>query len=94
MPAGIYRLSTEVYNAFFISSSEIFCRYLNSKKRTLREMKKYEIKTSDDGNCPYCGSDYVMKTTDFSPGPDAELPAKVIVWKCYRCNKVFYCQNK
>lgn len=57
-------------------------------------MKRYEIQTSDDGNCPYCGSDYVMKTSDFSPVPEAELPEKVIVWKCYRCNKVFYCQSE
>lgn len=62
------------------------------KERKQREMKKYEIQTSDDGNCPYCGSDYVMKASDFSPGSEAKLPENVIVWKCYRCNKVFYCK--
>ena len=56
-------------------------------------MKKKQLKLSEDGKCPYCLSDYVVKTSVFENSETSEKPHqnKKITYKCYICNKVFYC---
>lgn len=56
-------------------------------------MKKYEILLSKDGNCPYCGSDFVIKSGVVSSKQNVEVPEGMVIWKCYRCNKDFFCKN-
>jgi DNA-directed RNA polymerase subunit RPC12/RpoP len=49
---------------------------------------------SDDGNCPYCRSDFVIKSGGIGVKPceiDEEPGCKVFLYKCYKCNKEFYC---
>ena len=53
---------------------------------------KYEVMESEDGICPYCGSDYVMAVSEEE---DAEVRQKIPpgshkIYKCYTCNKYFY----
>jgi ssDNA-binding Zn-finger/Zn-ribbon topoisomerase 1 len=57
------------------------------------EMKQKEPLFSKDGKCPHCQSTFVMKTGGF--GAEAcSLPGspdiKVLLYKCYTCNKEFY----
>ena len=57
----------------------------------MRQKKRLK---SDDGNCPHCRSDYVIKTGGI--GAEAclipESPdCKVFLYKCYQCNKEYYC---
>jgi len=56
-------------------------------------MKKYKMIESKDGKCPYCESDYVMKTVAAGNKAEPPDPPKegCVFYKCYRCNKDFYC---
>ena len=55
--------------------------------------KKYDIKESKDEKCPYCRSEFVMKTGSEEDMESwiKELPKGGIFFKCYTCNKVFFC---
>ena len=55
--------------------------------------KKYDIKESKDEKCPYCRSTFVMKTSSERnmESRGKELPKGCILFKCYSCNKVFFC---
>jgi DNA-directed RNA polymerase subunit RPC12/RpoP len=46
-----------------------------------------------DGKCPYCRSDYVVKTGSFGDhiSQDKMENEGDITYKCYTCNKEFYC---
>lgn len=52
--------------------------------------KKNPLK-SNDGKCPHCKSDFVLKTDRKDRVAEAGSEAEVVIWKCYRCNKEFYC---
>ncbi|MFA9453896.1 MAG: hypothetical protein ACERK6_08265 [Candidatus Aminicenantaceae bacterium] len=56
-------------------------------------MKKQKMEKSMDGKCPYCGSDYVVKTCAFGDdiSQDKMDEERSITYKCYTCNKDFYC---
>jgi len=49
---------------------------------------------SKDGKCPICGSDYVVKTCVFEDDVSGDKPgeAQVVTYKCYTCNKEFFCK--
>jgi transposase-like protein len=51
---------------------------------------------SADGKCPFCASDYVVKTCTFDDDTSAEKPGqpRIVTYKCYTCNKEFYCREE
>jgi uncharacterized protein with PIN domain len=60
-------------------------------------MKKYKKLKSKDGNCPYCSSDFVMKMSEASSSvasSEEEYEDGLVFWKCYRCNKEFFCREE
>jgi uncharacterized protein with PIN domain len=54
-------------------------------------MGKKDLLRSEDGKCPHCDSDFVLKTDKKEKVDDPSCEAEVVIWKCYRCNKRFYC---
>jgi len=59
-------------------------------------MKKYDVKKSEDGDCPYCHSNFVVKRSKLGSAPSSTTVApepNMKVWKCYRCNKDFFYQE-
>jgi hypothetical protein len=48
---------------------------------------------SKDGKCPHCASTYVVKTSLFGSDRDSgdSEGKKETIFKCYTCNKEFYC---
>jgi len=54
-------------------------------------MGKKELLKSEDGKCPHCESDFVLKTGTKEKVADPSGKAEVVIWKCYRCNRKFYC---
>jgi transposase-like protein len=57
-------------------------------------MKQKKLHLSEDGNCPHCRSAFVVKTGGLGakacPLPDSP-DIQVFRYKCYTCNKEFYC---
>ncbi len=55
-----------------------------------------KMEESRDGKCPYCGSDYVVKTYAFGDDVSGNQleGARVITYKCYTCNKDFFCTEE
>jgi hypothetical protein len=51
---------------------------------------------SKDGKCPFCSSDYVVKTCSFGDDISGEKQdeEQVITFKCYTCNKEFFCKEE
>ncbi len=56
-------------------------------------MKIRTIAESKDGKCPYCRSNYVVKTGGLgdSASQDKNEDDGSTTYKCYTCNKEFYC---
>jgi DNA-directed RNA polymerase subunit RPC12/RpoP len=48
---------------------------------------------SKDGKCPHCASTFVVKTSGLGDDIDKDKMdgEKEITYKCYTCNKDFYC---
>ncbi len=57
-------------------------------------MAKKEILKSEDGKCPKCRSDFVLKTGKKDTVQSESYAVEVVVWKCYQCNREFYCQDE
>ena len=59
-------------------------------------MKDQKMAESLDGKCPYCGSDYVVKKRAFGDqiSPDKLDDERIITYKCYTCNKDFFCSEE
>ncbi|MBN1272873.1 MAG: hypothetical protein JXB26_11455 [Candidatus Aminicenantes bacterium] len=56
--------------------------------------KRYEIKESKDESCPYCRSSFVMKTEIYDDDEFVgKIPKGCVVFRCYTCNKLFYCRK-
>jgi DNA-directed RNA polymerase subunit RPC12/RpoP len=57
-------------------------------------MKEKKLLLADDNKCPHCKSEFVVKTEGIGAEafPLPESPdIKVFLYKCYTCNKEFYC---
>jgi RNase P subunit RPR2 len=57
-------------------------------------MLKKEILKSEDGACPKCRSQFVLKTDKKSTVRGESCDVEVVVWKCYQCNREFYCADE
>jgi len=53
-----------------------------------------ELLKSVDGRCPKCRSDFVLKTEKKSTVQSESCDVEVVVWKCYQCNREFYCSDE
>jgi len=58
-------------------------------------MEKVKMSESLDGKCPYCASTYVVKTCGFGDFFSADKldEEREITYKCYTCNKDFFCRS-
>jgi len=54
-------------------------------------MTEKELLKSDDGICPKCKSYFVRKTDKKSTVQGESCDVEVVVWRCYHCNREFYC---